>query len=92
MPKGKIDKVKLNQMLRVGKTQRECAKAFGVTEGAISQVKKELNVTVIKSVALENAHRIVGKNLDAIERTRSAIENFMSEVKITETGKAVSVR
>jgi hypothetical protein len=40
MGNGKIDKVKLNQMLRSGKTQRECAKVFGVTEGAISQAKK----------------------------------------------------
>ncbi len=41
---GKIDKVKLNQMLQADKTQRECAKVFGVSEGAISQVKKELNI------------------------------------------------
>jgi transcriptional regulator len=54
MSSGKIDKVKLSQMLQSGKAQRECAKVFGVTEAAISQVKKELNVNVIKSVALEN--------------------------------------
>jgi len=66
--KPKIDKVKLSQMLRGGKTQRDCAKAFGVTEGAISQVKKELNINVVKSVALENAHRVVDKSLNAVDQ------------------------
>jgi len=68
MANGKINKVKLNQLLRSGKTQRECAKVFGVTEGAISQAKKEMNISVIKNVALENAGRIVDKNLNAIEQ------------------------
>ena len=68
MSKPKIDKVKLNQLLRSGKTQRECAQVFGVTEGAISKAKKELGISVIKNVALENAHRVVDKNLNAIEQ------------------------
>ena len=68
MPKPKIDRIKLNQMLKSGKPQKEIAQFFGVTEGAISKAKKELNISVIKSVALENAHRVVGKNLDAIEQ------------------------
>ena len=62
----KIDKVKLNQMFQAGKSQRECAKVFGVSEAAISQVKKELNIAVVKSVTLENAHRVVEHNLDAV--------------------------
>ncbi len=68
MSLGKIDKVKLSQMLREGKSQRACAKVFEVTEGAISQVKKELNLNVVKSVALENAHRVVTKNLNSVEQ------------------------
>lgn len=62
-------------MLQSGKTQRQCAKVFGVTEGAISQVKKELNVNVIKSVALENAHRVVEKNLNTIEQLQKINDN-----------------
>ena len=68
MPKPKIDRVKLNQMLKSGKPQKEIAQVFGVTAGAISKAKKELNISVVKSVALENAHRVVGKNLDAVEQ------------------------
>lgn len=71
MAQGKIDKVKLDRMLRAGKSQRECAKVFGVTEGAISQAKKELNISVVKNVALETAHRVVDKNLNAIEQLQN---------------------
>ena len=66
MPKPKIDKVKLNHLLRSGKSQRECAQVFGVTESAISKAKKELNLCVVKNVALENAHNIVSRELDAV--------------------------
>jgi dsDNA-specific endonuclease/ATPase MutS2 len=68
MPEAKIDKVKLSQMLRAGKAQREIAQFFGVTESAVSKAKRELNLTVVKSVALENAHRVVDKNLNAIDQ------------------------
>lgn len=66
MPKPKIDRVKLNQMLQRGKPQHEIAQHFGVTEGAISKAKKELNVAVVKNVALESAHKVVDRHLDTI--------------------------
>ena len=68
MPEAKIDKFKLSQMLRSGKPQHEIAHFFGVTASAISKAKKELNVCVVKNVALENAHRVVDKNLNAIDQ------------------------
>lgn len=66
MPKPKIDKVKLNHLLKSGKSQREIAQVFCVTESAISKAKKELNLCVIRNVALENAHNIVNRELDAV--------------------------
>ena len=60
MSNGRIDKIELSQLLRSGKTARECAKVFSVSEGAISQARKELNVAVVKSVALEDAHKVIG--------------------------------
>jgi len=71
MSSKKIDKVKLSQLLRSGKSGKECASYFSVTEGAISQAKKELNINVVKNVALENAHRVVDKNLNAIEQLQN---------------------
>ncbi len=68
MANGKIDKVKLSQLLRSGKSGKDCAKFFGVTEGAISQARKELNISVVKSVTLESAHQVVEKNLNAVEQ------------------------
>ena len=53
-------------MLRDGKPQSKIAQFFGVTEGAISKAKKELNVAVVKNVALESAHKVVDKHLDTI--------------------------
>jgi hypothetical protein len=79
MAKSKIDLVKLNQLLRSGKTQRECAQVFDVTESAISKAKKELNINVVKNVALENAHRVVDKNLNAVAQLQK-INNHANEL------------
>lgn len=68
MGNGKIDKVKLSQLLRSGKSGKYCAKFFSVTEGAISQARKELNISVVKTVALESAHQVVEKNLNAVDQ------------------------
>jgi len=66
MPKPKIDRVQLDQMLRAGKSQKEVAQVFQVSEGAISKAKKELNIAVVKNVSLESAHKIVGRSLDSL--------------------------
>jgi hypothetical protein len=68
MAKPRVDIHKLGRMLRAGKTVKECAKFFEVTPGAISQHKKNLNIAVVKNVALENAHRVVDKNLNTVEQ------------------------
>jgi hypothetical protein len=79
MANGKIDKVKLSQMLRSGKLAKECAKVFGVTEGAISQARKELNLAVIKNVQLENAHAVVDKNLNAVAQLQK-VNDYANEL------------
>jgi len=68
MPSIKIDRVKLNQMLTAGKSQKEIAQVFGVTEGAVSKARKELNIAVVKNVSLERAHQVVEKNLNTVEQ------------------------
>lgn len=68
MSEPKIDKIKLSQLLRSGKSQNECAQFFGVTAGAITHAKKKLHLCVVKNIALENAGRIVDKNLNAVDQ------------------------
>jgi Trp operon repressor len=83
MPKPKIDRVKLNQLLKAGKSQREVAQVFGVSEGAISKAKKELNLAVVKSVTLESAHKVVDKNLDAVaqlQKINKAANQLLDEL------------
>ena len=68
MAKGKIDYKQLHQLVMQGKSGNEIAKYFGVTSGAVSQAKQKLRIAVIKDVALENAHRVVDKSLNAAEQ------------------------
>ena len=79
MPKPIIDRVKLDQMLRRGKSQKELAQFFGVTEGAISRAKKELKINVVKAVALERAHEVADKNLNTIAQLQK-INSYANEL------------
>lgn len=63
---GKIDFNELHQLVTQGKGTNEIAKYFSVTPGAVSQAKKKLKISVVKNVALESAHKVVDKNLDAV--------------------------
>ena len=74
MGKQKFDRVKLSRMLREGKSQKDIAKAMNVSEAAICKAKKELNINVVKNVALENAHKVVDKNLDAVQQLQTINE------------------
>jgi len=64
----KIEFNSLNRLVMEGKSTSEIAKFFSCTPGAVSQAKKKLKISVVKNVALENAHKVVDKNLDAIEQ------------------------
>ncbi len=79
MPKPKIDRVKLDQMLRSGKRPKEIAQFFSVSEAAISKARKELKLAVVKNVALESAHRVVDKHLNTIDQLRK-INEYANEI------------
>jgi len=64
--KPKIDKRKLHHMLRMGKSQTECAKHFNVSPSAVNQAKKNLTLGITKNICLENGSAIVEKNIDAL--------------------------
>lgn len=70
MGKTKINRVKLRQMLRDGKSQKAIARSMGVSEAAISKAKRELHINVVKNVALESAHSVLDESLDAISQLK----------------------
>ena len=75
MPKPKIDRVKLNRMLRAGKSPKEVAEHFGVSQAAICKARKGLNVAVVKNVVLESAHKVVAEHLDTIGQLQKINRN-----------------
>ena len=68
MPKPIIEKVQLNQMLREGKTLKQCGEFFNVSVSAISQAKKKLGISVGKEIALVEAHKVVSEHLDTVKQ------------------------
>lgn len=70
----KIDFDVLNRLITEGKSTTEIAKYFSCTPGAVSQAKKKLKIAVVKNVALENAHKVVGKNIDAVQQLQKINE------------------
>jgi len=89
MPKPKIDRVKLNRMLRAGKSSKDAAKYFGVSEPAICKARKELNVAVVKNVVLENAHWVVSKELNTIDQLQK-INNRANKILDTLTESRIN--
>jgi hypothetical protein len=63
----------LHDMLKAGKTQKQCAAHFGVSAVAIWKAKKELNYAVVKNVTMEAGYRVVEGHLDAVSQLRKDI-------------------
>ncbi len=64
----KIDRVKMEQMLRAGKSQVEVARYFEVSPAAVCKMAKRLGVYATKVAAFEHAHEIVERDLDALSQ------------------------
>jgi hypothetical protein len=65
---GKIDPVKLRRYLREGKSQRQIAQIFGVSDAAVSMRLKDLNLNVAKSIQMEHAHAVVLDSIDSVQQ------------------------
>lgn len=68
LEQGRIDYAKLHRLVTEGKSGRQIAAYFGVTPSAVSQAKRKLKIAVVKDIALENAHKIVDKSLNAADQ------------------------
>ena len=71
----KIDIDKLKALHSKGLTLTAIAKNMGVTKGAVSKQFKKLKLAVVKNVVLESAHKVVRKNLNAIEQLQKINED-----------------
>lgn len=81
MPTPKIDKAELNSMLRSGKSQKECAEFFGVSESAISMAKKVLKTSIVRTVVLDKANEIIESDLNLMVRLRFIMETILEELE-----------
>ena len=89
MSEAKIDLRKLDQMIRAGKTQREAAQVFKVTEAAVSKAKKQLKTNIVRTVGLEKANEVVEGHLDMMGQLRKinqAITGELDRAKQTVVG------
>ncbi len=66
-------------MLRQGKSPKEVAKFFGVSEVAIWKARKQLNIAVVKCATLEAGHKIVNANLDTLGQLQK-INDYANEL------------
>ena len=67
MPQTKLDPDALHHYLAAGHTQADAATYFGVSESAISQRVKKLQIATSKVVALERAGDVVDQKIDATD-------------------------
>lgn len=77
MPKPKIDKVMLGQMVREGKPFEQIAQHFGVTISAVSHAKKKLGNAVAKELQLVEAHKVVQEHLDTVSQLKKINEDAL---------------
>ena len=66
MPKGRINKEKLFQLLGEGKKLTECAKYFGVSPSAVHKAKAGVSMEVARDMHLQSASRLVDSHLDTV--------------------------
>ena len=95
----KVDIRKLDQLLREGKTVKECAKYFGVTPGAISQRKAQLKHQIVRVASLEKAGEVVEAHLDmAVGRRKinnainQELARAQTQVEDSETGNIRAIQ
>ena len=96
MTVSKVDIRKLDQLLREGKTVKQCAEYFNVTSGAISQRKTQLKHQIVRVASLEKAGEVVEAHLDMASELRkinNAINQELSRAQAqVEDSETVDIR
>ena len=66
--RNRIDDKQLVQLIRDGDTVTEAARKIGVCTAAVSKRLKKLNVAVSRNVTLRAAHKIVDREINALDQ------------------------
>ena len=77
----RVDPDALHRYLDAGHTQADAAKYFGVSDAAISQRVKKLQIATSKVVALERAGEVVDQKLDATARLQHVQQVIDEELR-----------
>ncbi len=85
MAKSRIDPTELHRYLDAGHTQADAAKYFSVSESAISQRVRTLQIATSKVVALERAAEVVDQQLDATARFQHVQQVIDEELRCAVT-------
>jgi len=64
----KIEKAKLTQYLREGKSKEEIAQKCNVTVQAVYKSIRKFNLLVTQDVALESGHKVLAQSLNTVEQ------------------------
>ncbi len=77
----RVDPDALHRYLDAGHSQADAAKYFGVSESAISQRVRTLQIATTKVIALERAAEVVDQKLDATARLQRVQEVIDEELR-----------
>ncbi|MGO9314091.1 MAG: hypothetical protein ACLQDI_15325 [Syntrophobacteraceae bacterium] len=66
--RNRIDNNQLLQLIRNGDTVSEAARKLGVNKATVSVRLKELNVAINRNVAIRAAHKIVDREINALDQ------------------------
>ncbi len=81
MPHTKLDPDALHRYLDAGHSQADAARHFSVSESAISQRVRTLQIATSKVVALERAAEVVDQKLDATARLQHVQQVIDEELR-----------
>ena len=90
MPHAKIDRILLNEHLSQNKTQAECARAFNVSEAAISKAVRRFNLVICQDVATRQAGELAARKETLQDTLLDLIEKYKSELEWIEKNHPAS--
>jgi len=78
--KPQIDLVKLDALLREGKSGSDCARFFGVSPAAVCRARRKLKVNIVRVVGLEKAAEVVDSHIDIMGQLKEVNKTILDEL------------